>query len=258
MAERCILTVKFSQAGAGTVGGFLRYVQYRDHHQDAQVDQEASGLLRYVAYRDRTSPRGQLFGPKGMAGDLERKELLAHVARSTRSAAKDPNRSPRTVYRFVLSPERAEGLELRDLTRATMAQLERDSGPLPPWLAAIHRNTAYPHVHIVMAARREGDDGRYRGLVITRPRLARMKEALGLDLARQRGVRVQPHEPAARRSRRPRRDHDRRRSYSWLTSRLSAFRRLAWQYQKRMEREIEQYLAERARELAGGREWDRD
>src|SRR5207248_6449151 len=61
----------------------------------------------------------------------------------------------RAAYRMVLSPERADGLDLKALTGAAMAQLGRDVGATPPWIAAIHRNTKHPHVHIVMAARRE-------------------------------------------------------------------------------------------------------
>ena len=253
MAERCILTVKFSQAAAGRVGGFLRYVQYRDHHQDAATAKETSGLLRYVSYRDRTSVRGQLFGPKGIAGDQERKELLAHVARSTRTGERSARRPARTVYRFVLSPERAEGLDLRELARATMGQLERDAGPLPPWLAAIHRNTTHPHVHIVMAARREVVEGRFEGLVITKPRLARMKESLSHELRRQRGERIPARERGPNRSRPAHRHSSGRRSYSWLTRGVSAFRRLTWLYQRRMELELERYLKERERELSTDR-----
>jgi hypothetical protein len=66
-----------------------------------------------------------------------------------------------------------------------MRGLERDAGPLPPWVAAVHRNTQHPHVHIVMAARREVSPDRFKTLIITRPRLARMKESLAQEMSRQ-------------------------------------------------------------------------
>lgn len=197
-APRAILSVKYlatpSAAAARTaVNGFVRYIQYRDHHQDVVAD--TSRMLRYVGYRDPTSVRGQMFDGSNRAGDLERKALVAHVRRSLRDVS--PGARPqRAVYRFVLSPANARGLDLRDLTRATMAGLERDAGPLPPWVAAVHRNTQHPHVHIVMAARREVSPGRFKTLMITRPRLAQMKQSLAHEMARQRdrsGVRRQGH-----------------------------------------------------------------
>ncbi len=120
-----------------------------------------SGLLKYVAHRDRALNDGRLFGPQGSAGDLERKQLGVFVAGSlaqtNRQASQPEGHRQRAVYQLVISPERAEGLDLRAVTRSVMAQLEQDAGTggLPPWLAAEHRNTAHPHVHVVMAAQRE-------------------------------------------------------------------------------------------------------
>ena len=87
---------------------------------------------------------------------------------------------------MVLSPERAEGLDLKALTRAAVDQLGRDAGGTPPWIAAIHRNTKHPHVHIVMAARREIKGGHFRTVVINPTRLAQMKSAVSNELSRQR------------------------------------------------------------------------
>jgi hypothetical protein len=87
---------------------------------------------------------------------------------------------------MVLSPERAEGLDLKALTRAAVDQLGRDAGVMPAWIAAIHRNTQHPHVHIVMAARREIEPGRFRTVVINPARLEHMKLAMSDELSRQR------------------------------------------------------------------------
>jgi relaxase-like protein len=187
MAPRAILSVKYlamPSAGAArtAVNGFVRYIQYRDHHEDVAAD--TSRMVRYVGYRDPTSQRGQLFDRSGRAGDLERKALVGHVRRSLRNLS--PGARPqRAVYRFVLSPADSRGLDLRELARATMRGLESDAGSLPPWIAAVHRNTRHPHVHIVMAARREVSPDRFKTLIITRPRLARMKESLGAEMSRQ-------------------------------------------------------------------------
>jgi hypothetical protein len=151
--------------------------------------------VRYVAYRDRTSPQGRVFGRD--VDLVDRREFLDYVARSTKGlepkwvADKDGKRvdRQRAVYTFILSPEDWRGLDLRRLTREAMRQLEVDAGPngIGPWFAAEHRNTAHHHVHIVVAARREVAAGRFSTLVVTRKRLQRMKDAIAIEVERQRG-----------------------------------------------------------------------
>ena len=199
-SQRFILSLKYTAGDSASavrkaVGGFLRYVQYRDHHQDQEQVKDVQGLLRYVAWRDVATPQGRLFDCDGSVGDEERRQLGAHIARSMANAK--PGKAPiRACYRMVLSPEDARGVDLRRLARAAMAQLERDAGEggIGPWIAAEHRNTAHPHVHIVLAARREVGPDRFRALLITKPRLARMKEAIALEMTRQRGEREQVQE----------------------------------------------------------------
>jgi hypothetical protein len=70
-----------------------------------------------------------------------------------------------------------------------MDQLESDLGGQAQWLAAEHRNTRHPHVHIVMAGLREVGPGQFRSVLLTRGRLERMKQALVLELQRQRETR---------------------------------------------------------------------
>ncbi len=205
MADRVILAVKYTPASAPSlarraVGGFLRYVQYRDKHAESQLapaEPRVGGLLKYVAYRDQGAQEGRLFGPEGTAGNQERREFADFVARSIKDSK--PQLSPdatgelvdhrRAVYRFVLSPEHAEGLDLRQLTRAALSRLESDTGADGlHWIAAEHRNTAHPHVHIVLAGMRQTAPDRYESLVLNARRLAGMKEALVLEIQRQRGA----------------------------------------------------------------------
>jgi relaxase-like protein len=187
MAPRAILSVKYlaapnAAAARRAVGGFVRYVQFRDHHND--IADRTSRFVGYVGHRDQAMRRGELFDRSGRAGDLERKALVAYVRRSLQDVQTSA-RPQRAVYRFVLSPADAHGLDLRELARATMRGLERDADPLPPWVAAVHRNTLHPHVHIVLAARREVSKDQFRTLLITKPRLARMKESLAFEMSRQ-------------------------------------------------------------------------
>ena len=203
MSERCIVRVKFTLAGTSievrrAVGGFLRYVQHRDFHPDSKPSQstpEVSGLLKYVAYRDRANTRAELFGPEGSLGSKERKEFAEFVARSiadskpqtykTRDGRLTDRR--RSVSRLVISPERAEGLDLIALTQAAVGSLESETGAGGlRWIAAIHRNTRHHHIHLVLAGMAEDGAGGYRRLEVTKPRLASMKEAVALEIERQR------------------------------------------------------------------------
>jgi len=216
VSDRVILAVKYTPASAPglvrrAVGGFLRYVQYRDKHpepQAARADPRVGRLLKYVAYRDQGAPQGRLFGPEGTAGNQERRDFADFVARSLKGSKPQVSRNDkgdlldrrRAVYRFVLSPEHADGLDLRQLTRAAIGRLEADSGGgALRWIAAEHRNTAHPHVHIVLAGLREAGPDHYRSLVLNRQRLAGMKEALMLEIQRQRGANPrQPDDPRAK------------------------------------------------------------
>jgi hypothetical protein len=211
VSDRVILAVKYTPVAAPgavrrAVGGFLRYVQYRDKHPDQAPPKEVDVMLKYVAHRDRTGSAARLFDASGSVGDDQRRALAAFVGRAvgatkpqlTRSSSSPPTDRRRAVYRFVLSPERADGLDLRRLTRAAMERLAEDAGGGLRWIAAEHRNTQHPHVHIVLSGFRESSSGEVRSLVLTKPRLGRMKEALALDIERQRGPvvgRPQPSRP---------------------------------------------------------------
>ncbi|MDQ6636635.1 MAG: hypothetical protein M3Y62_02485 [Candidatus Dormibacteraeota bacterium] len=213
MSDRVILAVKYTPATAPglarrAVSGFLRYVQYRDKHAEtaeAPAEPRVGGLLKYVAYRDQGAQEGRLFGPEGTAGDQERRAFGDFVARSLKGSKPQLSRDGRgelidrrrAVYRFVLSPEHADGLDLRQLTRAAIGRLEADSsGGGLRWIAAEHRNTAHPHVHIVLAGMRQTGPGEYRSLVLSPRRLAGMKEELMHEIQRQRGANPRRHEEA--------------------------------------------------------------
>jgi hypothetical protein len=207
MSERVILAVRFTPAGAGgqvrkAVGGFLRYVQHRDVHPtqtDGRERPEVAGLLKYVAYRDNASSRAELFGPHGPLSSADRKVFAAFVANALEDSQPQQFRGRdgelhdrrRAVYRFVISPERAEGLDLRRLTSAAATRLEKESGIIGlRWIAAIHRNTAHHHVHLVVAGMYATADGGSRRVDLTKLRLAAMKEELAHEIQRQRAERT--------------------------------------------------------------------
>ena len=228
-------------AGTGSVqravGGFLRYIQQRDHSLEGEKPDGIDGFLRYAAHRDRTMPQGRLFGRDGDAGDGERRELGRFVTRSVAGRS-----SGRAFYRLIISPQDARGLDLRRVTRSVMGQLERDAGTggLPPWIAAEHRNTAHPHVHVVMAANRQLPDGRFRTLVINRERLARMKISMSREIYRERAP-ERERDDALRlgddRSDTDRRRHHRR-GFSLGLNFRGAIRKLSARYKRELEEEL--------------------
>lgn len=206
MSDRVIVAVKFTRAGGASqvrraVGGFLRYVQHRDLHPaqaESRPRPEVSGLLKYVAYRDHASARAELFGPSGPLTSEDRKAFAVYVANTLERSSPQLYRGRdgelhdrrRAVYRFVISPERASGLDLRRLAAAAVQRLEQQSGVTElRWIAAIHRNTAHHHVHLVVAGMCQDAPGVYHRLDVTRPRLAGIKQSLALEIERQRGER---------------------------------------------------------------------
>lgn len=278
-SARSVLALKYTPVSVAggvrkAVGGFLRYVQYRDQHAEPERDAGLDAYVRYVAHRDRTSPGGRVFGAEG--AEVDRRQLVDFVMRSTKGLApkwvqgRDGKRvdRQRAVYQFVLSPEDWRGLDLRRLACSAMTQLEKDAGVggLGPWFAAEHRNTAHHHVHIILAARREVSPGRFSTLVINRQRLQRMKDAIAHEIERQRGhirgaERANPTvalahtaRPAYRRTvrrscplrmsqfRTALRMHPSRRRATPMSDIALRLRGLARSYQRRMERELEREL----------------
>jgi hypothetical protein len=216
VSERCFVKVAWDPASSGlgvrrAVGGFLRYIQHRDLHPDSSLERPGSavaGMVKYVAYREGASPRAELFCPDGRAGSRERQEFAAYVGRSIEESKPQLFRSGdgrlmdrrRAVYRFIISPETAQGLDLERLLRQAAERLTADTGAADlRWLAAIHRNTAHHHIHLVIAGMHRDASGAYRRVDISKVRLASIKEALALEIERQRCERTAsplPAEPA--------------------------------------------------------------
>jgi hypothetical protein len=237
-SRRSILALQYTPVSVAggvrkAVGGFLRYIQFRDQH----LEPETGGLdayMRYVAHRDRTSPSGRVFAGNGKDINVDRRRLVDYISRSTKGLApkwvqgRDGGLEDRqrAYYQFVLSPADWRGLDLRRLARVAMRQLTDDAGSsgIGPWLAAEHRNTAHHHIHIVLAARRELEPGRFSTLVITRKRLQRVKDAIRHEIDRQRGP------------------------LRLFRASLFRLRRAARRYHRQVERELEEELTRRKRE----------
>jgi type IV secretory pathway VirD2 relaxase len=102
---------------------------------------------------ERDGSRGRLYG----ADDAFRAEEF-----------KSPLESEPRQFRFIVSPEDGDQLDLTAFTRQFISQVEKDTGRRLIWAAVNHHNTDNSHVHVVIrGVDRDGDevriDGRYLG-----------------------------------------------------------------------------------------------
>src|SRR5919108_3579138 len=86
------------------------------------------------------------------------------------------------LWKFIVSPEHAERLDLKAHTRALVSQMERDLGARLEWVAIDHYNTDNPHIHLLV----RGRDGEGRGLRIPRDYLSSGLRHRSQELATQR------------------------------------------------------------------------
>ncbi|HEY0870992.1 MAG TPA: DUF3363 domain-containing protein [Acidothermaceae bacterium] len=102
-------------------------------------------------------------------------------------------------FRFIVSPEDGERLDLKEFTRGFMRQVEKDTGRSLIWTAVNHYNTDNPHVHVVVrGVDRDGHDVRIDGRYIAQEMRWRAQEVLtrelgprsDLEMERQRSVYV--------------------------------------------------------------------
>jgi len=132
----------------------LRRVVVKAHIARAPRGGGAGALKAHLGYiqRDgveRDGSGGQLYTRDGVEPDAD-----AFLERC---------KEDRHQFRFIVSAEDAGQLgDLKDVTRALMAQMESDLGTRLDWLAVDHHNTGHPHTHIVI----RGKDADDRDLVI--------------------------------------------------------------------------------------------
>lgn len=86
-------------------------------------------------------------------------------------------------FRFIVSPEDGDRLDLTEFTRQFMRQVEKDTARRLIWAAVNHHNTDNPHVHIVIrGVDRDGDELRIDGRYIGREMRWRAQEIVTREL----------------------------------------------------------------------------
>jgi type IV secretory pathway VirD2 relaxase len=87
-------------------------------------------------------------GAKGLGFDADHDDVdLAATLRSWQQAG------DQRLWKFIVSPEHGERLDLHAHTRALVSQMERDLGTPLEWAAIDHHNTDNPHVHLLVRGR---------------------------------------------------------------------------------------------------------
>src|SRR5438552_748251 len=92
---------------------------------------------------------------RGFSGEREGIDLTATLRGWQRSG-------DARLWKFIVSPEHGERLDLKAHTRALVSHMERDLGTRLEWVAIDHYNTDNAHVHLLV----RGRDARGRGLQI--------------------------------------------------------------------------------------------
>src|ERR1700689_673476 len=104
----------------------------------------------HARYLSRPGAQQEMAKGLGFDADREDIDVLATV--------RDWEKSDELMWRFIVSPEDADRLPLRDHVRELVGQMERDLGSKLDWIAIDHHNTDDAHVHLLVRGVRE--DGR--------------------------------------------------------------------------------------------------
>ncbi|MEP6654533.1 MAG: hypothetical protein ABJA82_14325 [Myxococcales bacterium] len=101
----------------------------------------------------------------------------------TSAAFHKPLAHEQRQFRFIVSPEDGDKLDLKEFTRELMHRVEKDTGRRLIWAAVNHHNTDNPHVHIVIrGVDRDGGDVRIDGPYIGRGMRWRAQEVATREL----------------------------------------------------------------------------
>ena len=151
--------------------------------------QRSTVKVSYVAARSRGQWRAhgrylaregaQREGERGTGFDRVREDGIGLAARlSTWQEAGDAR-----LWKLIVSPENAAGLDLREHTRRLMEALEDELGTKLEWVAIDHQNTGHPHVHVALRGVHErGHALRIPRDVIQRGKLRAWSQALATQV----------------------------------------------------------------------------
>src|ERR1700683_4093200 len=101
----------------------------------------------HARYLSRPGAQQEMAKGLGFDADREDIDMLATV--------RDWEKSDELMWRFIVSPEDADRLNLRDHVRELVGQMERDLDTKLDWVAIDHHNPDDAHVHLLVRGVRE-------------------------------------------------------------------------------------------------------
>ena len=149
---------------------------------------KAGAWVAHARYLTREG--AQLEHEKGRGFDVERGDidLVARV----REWEKDGDE---LMWRFIVSPEDADRMDLKEHIRELVRTMEADLGTRLEWVAIDHNNTDNPHAHLLV----RGVDERGKALMIDREYVRTGIRARSQEIAsRELGPRLEPEMLRAR------------------------------------------------------------
>src|SRR2546427_4739039 len=136
-----------SRLGRGRA--FLGGVDARWQRSTVKASYSRNGGASWAAHGTYLAREGaQRGGGKGRGFSAEQEGMdLPATLRSWQRAGDE------RLWKFIVSPEHAERLDLKAHTRALVLHMERDLGTRLEWVAIDHYNTDNPHVHLLVRGR---------------------------------------------------------------------------------------------------------
>src|SRR5712692_57674 len=113
-------------------------------------NRKSGASTAHARYLSRPGAQQEL--TKGLGFDATREGI------DLQAAVRDWEKSDKLIWRFIVSPEDADRLNLREHVRELVGRMESDLGTRLEWVAIDHHNTDDAHVHLLVRGVRE--DGR--------------------------------------------------------------------------------------------------
>ena len=113
-------------------------------------NRKSGAWTAHARYLSRPGAQQEL--TKGLGFDATREGI------DLQAAVRDWEKSDKLIWRFIVSPEDADRLNLREHVRELVGRMESDLGTRLEWVAIDHHNTDDAHVHLLVRGVRE--DGR--------------------------------------------------------------------------------------------------
>ncbi len=113
-------------------------------------NRKSGAWTAHARYLSRPGAQQEL--AKGLGFDATREGI------DLQATVRDWEKNDKLMWRFIVSPEDANRLNLSDHVRELVGQMERDLGTKLEWVAIDHYNTDDAHVHLLVRGVRE--DGR--------------------------------------------------------------------------------------------------